>query len=398
MPQNPAVRRIVRQQIPRRVAGEQQLARRAQQTRKGVAEASARVLVLPRDIAGLVVDRRQNRFGESAAAAPAVPLRLGIGIGEIRDAVPLLGIDVEQPGFRTEARRGPVGGAAAGSIDQRSIHLRFLGGIGNRLALGIDALHPVHADVTLGHQVLSVGPIEHREDAVAGRLRQHLARLPVEEPVEQYRRFHVVPVVRVVRRWLVIPDEFPGVGIQRHNRCGPKIGARPSLSGEDGVRIAGSPVEKIQLGVVRAGHPRHAAAVLHGLRIGPGLRAGLALPRRGVPAPLHFAGLRIAGIQEAGHVHGIAAHARDNVILDHQRAGGAEILHLLVGDLLLPALFSILRIERDQPAIGRHRDTAIRRTFRTRDCPPGARPCPASCSARSPRRCAHRLPRRDRES
>ena len=79
-------------------------------------------------------------------------------------------------------------------------------------------------------------------------------------------------------------------------------------------------------------------------------------PFRGVvvPAPLHFAGLRIAGIQEAGDVHGIAAHAGDNVILHHQRAGGAEVLHLLVGDLLLPALFSILRIERDEPAVGRH--------------------------------------------
>jgi len=70
--------------------------------------------VLPGDVASLVVDGFEDSLGDAATAATTVALRLGIVIGEIRDAVALLAVDVEEAGVGVEAGRRPVGSATAG--------------------------------------------------------------------------------------------------------------------------------------------------------------------------------------------------------------------------------------------------------------------------------------------
>ena len=62
-------------------------------------------------------------------------------------------------------------------------------------------------------EVLAVRAIEQEEVAVAVRLRQQLARLPVDDAVDEHRRLRGVPVVRVVRRHLVVPRQLAGVRI-----------------------------------------------------------------------------------------------------------------------------------------------------------------------------------------
>ena len=101
----------------------------------------------------------------------------------------------------------------------------------------------------------------------------------------------------------MIPDELAGIGIEGDDGGGVEIAAGPALSGEDGVGVAGAPVEEIEFGVVSAGHPRHAAAVLHGCRVGPAIGVGLRSLARGVgvPVPLNVAGFGIAGLEEARH-------------------------------------------------------------------------------------------------
>ena len=89
------------------------------------------------------------------------------------------------------------------------------------------------------------------------------------------------------------------------------------------------------------------AAVFDGVFVGPGVEAGVAFVGGGPEVPLHFAGFRIARFGEVGDVEEVAAHAGDDVVLDHQRSHRAEIVLVQVADRLVPALFSIFQIERN---------------------------------------------------
>ena len=183
-------------------------------------------------------------------------------------------------------------------------------------------------------------------------MRQKFARLSVDHGIEQDRRLDVVPVVRVVRRCLEPPYELAGIRIERHDRSGPQVRALARLACENRIRVARAPINQVQLGIVGAGHPRHSAAVVHRFLGGPRFRTGVAhFHGRRVPPPLQVASLWIARFQIAFHVHRVAAHTHDDVILDHQRGHRREVLQLLIGNLFAPALFAVFDIERDEPAV-----------------------------------------------
>src|SRR5437762_9158704 len=83
--------------------------------------------------------------------------------------------------------------------------------------------------------------------------------------------------MHVVWRRLEIPYELPRVRIQRHDGTGVKIVAGPLLAREHRIGIARAPIEQVELGVIRAGHPRHAATVQHSVGVlGPRFRTRLA--------------------------------------------------------------------------------------------------------------------------
>src|SRR5262249_33268267 len=83
--------------------------------------------------------------------------------------------------------------------------------------------------------------------------------------------------------------------------------AVPALPRKPRIGVAGSPIQKVELGIVRARQPRHAAAVIHrGLirpRVGPRVAH---LLRLAPPLPLQFARLGIARFEISAHIHGIA--------------------------------------------------------------------------------------------
>ena len=75
--------------------------------------------------------------------------------------------------------------------------------------------------------------------------------------------------MRIMRRDLVVPLHLTVVGIQGHNRASPQIGALASLTGMNRVRIARAPINRIQFRIICTRHPRHAAAMRHGILVRP---------------------------------------------------------------------------------------------------------------------------------
>ena len=77
------------------------------------------------------------------------------------------------------------------------------------------------------------------------------------------------------------------------------------------------------------------------------------LLRHRVPAPLHLAGRRVVRLDVAGDVEIVAADAGDDVVLHDHRRDRAVVELLEVADLLVPALGSVLDVERDEHAVRR---------------------------------------------
>src|SRR5271163_1875368 len=156
--------------------------------------------------------------------------------------------------------------------------------------------------------------------------------------------------MRVVGRSLEIPNQFPGVGIQRNNRTSPKVGSLSALTRHHRIRITRPPIDQVEVLVIGSRQPRHPSAVFHGSLVWPRLRSGFSFSRFGAPSPLKFAGLRIASFQIARNIDRVTTHADENVMADYHRGRGREVLHLLVSDFLSPALFSCARVERNEPS------------------------------------------------
>ncbi len=189
---------------------------------------------------------------------------------------------------------------------------------------------------------------------VARRLRDEFARTAVDLAVEHHRRLCRIPVVRIVRRRLEIPDHLPGVGVERHDRRGEEIVAGPVLVRDHRLRIAGRDEDQVQLGIVGDRLPRHAAAVPRHLLVRPRFRPRIAfLLRDDVPPPLQLAGFRIARVEIAGDVEVVAADADDDVILDDHRRDRPVIELIQIGDRLVPALGAVLDVQADEIVVGR---------------------------------------------
>src|SRR5437867_2510818 len=65
-----------------------------------------------------------------------------------------------------------------------------------------------------------------------------------------------------MRRKLVVPFHLSGVGVQRNNGAGIKIVSRTRIAIPVRAGVTGSPIHEIEFGIVAAGRPDGATAVL----------------------------------------------------------------------------------------------------------------------------------------
>src|SRR6202012_1248454 len=113
----------------------------------------------------------------------------------------------------------------------------------------------------------------------------------------------------VVGHFLVIPAQLAGVGVERHDAGCIELGFLALVGADETIaiveiaaRIAGAPIDKVEIGIERAGHPRRAAAELPAVAL-PCLMALFPGTGNHVPAPCEAAGLCV----ESGEIAAMCA-------------------------------------------------------------------------------------------
>src|ERR1700722_13069290 len=157
------------------------------------------------------------------------------------------GHHIEKSSVRIVRRRKPIGGSVDAGADRRSLSARH--SAGKYWPAGcIYTGSPVEfVDERFCAQKLSGSAIENVEKPVAVGLHQEVSRYPALVDVNQHRSFIRVEGVQVVRRELEIPFQFAGVGIQSQDASGIKVVSRARFSCKIRSRIAGRPVQGVEL-------------------------------------------------------------------------------------------------------------------------------------------------------
>ena len=129
-----------------------------------------------------------------------------------------------------------------------------------------------------------------------------------------------------MRRELKVPLQFSGVRIERQHAIGIQIVAGTNAAVEVRARVAGGPVQRVGFRVVRARHPRGAAAVQVQIP-GPAFGAGFSRSRNSPETPRQFSRGRVIRRHKATHAVVSARGTNDHLVVHHQgRAGGAVVL------------------------------------------------------------------------
>ncbi len=176
---------------------------------------------------------------------------------------------------------------------------------------------PVHLGIGFGREELTGGAIEDVEEAVLGRLHQHLTRLAVDLQIGEHDLLHGRIVPTLSGGFLEMPDVFARVGTHGNDRSDEQVVATAGATHRAVPRraVVRSEVQQVELGVVSHRVPDGSApAHLPGSRIPRrtrfalqhlvGRRAiGLArLARHRVEAPDLLAGLGLIGADEAARL------------------------------------------------------------------------------------------------
>ncbi len=207
--------------------------------------------------------------------------------------------------------------------------------------------------------VLAVGAVEQEIVAVAAGLREQLARLAHRSSINQHGRFGGIPIMHVVRRNLIVPNKFSGVGVERHNGTRIKVVAFAALLRHYRIRIARADVVEIQFRIIGARHPSLSGAVCGSVFVRPSLNARLALARRGEEFPLQCSGLRIARLDESRIIEVVAANAQNDVIANDDRRDCRSVIQLRIGNLHFPSFLASARVEAHQVTVGAFKEQPV---------------------------------------
>src|SRR3954469_12351831 len=402
-PDELAVRRVVRLEVPVGAADEDEGARPRHDA--AVAQVADRERVRPhppvrahvhRDDLALCLLRRRALLGEEPVDLEEVAERLQLRGLRLRECLPgalgVLRADVHVAGLRRDARRRPVRSAERRRSEHRVLLLvvRRVDAAGlDRLAIGrlpllplrrvaralcrerlphrnrlrrIRVLRRVLRELLLidTDQRLAVRAVEDVHPAGLAGLSEAVPQLTLVVDVEEHDRVRSgVVVPDVVVDLLVVPLVRPGRRVQRHDRLREELLARATDVAVVRDRVADAHVHRVQGRVDGELRPDRAAARV-GAMLRPGLRSDLAPRRDDVERPLDLAGLGVErdGLGPCAEV--TAGRADDEPAVVVGRRAGEEVALLEVADDGLPDDASGRLVEADDAPVGlRHVDLAV---------------------------------------
>src|SRR5215217_6921627 len=356
-------------ELPRRLAGEHEVATRGQHRRahrqviapaphllaRGrieVAHGPCQVLLL----AGPGVhDDGRSPVRNALLELPAPPRDLHTDI---------LYRDVEEPRLRAVGRVRPflAAGRPRPKVDRLPL---FLGvHLGRNLAVGVDFAPGDTVDERRYPNQLAVRTIQDEEVPVLVEVRQQLAPVQFEQDI-----LHIAVVVpQVVRVVLVVPAYLAVVRVHGDNTAGVEVVALADFSVEVGRRVAGPPVQEIQLRVVGARDPAVSTTPRPGLTLSrPSLRPGFPGLRHHIAAPGVLSGVEIEGVEVAAHAEFPARAPDDDQVLHHQGSDRSALTGPHITVRFVPDSLAGLGVEREHVGVQgddedlplRHGDPAV---------------------------------------
>src|SRR5262249_48804123 len=343
--------------------------------RRATAAADAvRRFVLPGDLIGLRVDRRERAGHRRAdrrglrAADIALPAYVLVAVTRER-AGAHRSRHIEIPGVGAVRHRRPVGAADPRWLDQhwglpeslenaadlviaghRLVDALRHGRVADRVGLRFGGLLPRllgHRALLDADQRLSIGAVEDVDPAGSPGFGDALARHAVDDGVEQHDRACRVIVPNVVMYLLEMPDILAGLGLERHQRRAEQVVALTHRSVIIRSAIADREVDKAELGIERWRVPDRGATAhrMVGARR-PGVAPDLAGTRQRVPPPQDRTGLGVERSEPAAHAELAAGDAAiDDAVIVEWRAGDAVAV-LPLFDRRLPSELPGFHVDR----------------------------------------------------
>ncbi len=272
------------------------------------------------------------------------------------DAGDFPGVDIDEPGLRIKRHQRCIGAARRPDFDRFAPDGALVDVAQNRAAgLEIDVRGPVDLHERVRRDQLAVGAIDDIHEAVLVGVQEHLADLAADAQIGEHRLGGAVEVVAFVRNVLVMPDQLAGLGPDREHAGRVQTVGAAAIHRVVRLRVAGTPVDEVEFGVIRTVLPGRPAAVFPcvGHFLGPGFGSGLAGRGHGVAAPQFFPAFRIPAVEEAARGAVPARHPGDHHAVRHQRRDDSRVTFLEVGEFLLPHLLAGLHVERDDVAVYR---------------------------------------------
>ena len=239
----------------------------------------------------------------------------------------------------------------------------------NRPAFRVDPVRPGDLRIGVRQQELTRRSIKYVEVPVTIRLDQRLALLTLDIQVHQDRVGHRIPIMHVMGRELEMPLQRTRIGVERHDAARVEVVARPHITVHVRPRIAGAPIDQVQIRIVRPRNPGRTPAALPGVAV-PGLVSRLTRTRHRPEPPNAVTGLGVVGIQKISRAELRPGDPHQNHVLDDQRRGGRRIALLVVRNDFLPQDISGLGVKRHE---GRSEVHLVERVAQNREPAVGPR-------------------------
>src|SRR4029077_5780409 len=219
----------------------------------------------------------------------------------------------------------------------------------------VDLRGPIDLDVRVRSYQFAIRAVQHIHEAILVGLNHHFPKLAVNRDIGKHIFVGAVHVVYVVGRVLKITNQLTCFRADREHTTSEQAIQILARSGVVWLRIARSPIDQIELRIVRTGAPARPSAARPGVAVlWPRLGTGLAGSWNGISAPQSFPGVRIPAVEEPARGGFPTGHAGNQYAVGNDRPARGVVAVAEIREFLVPKHFAGLHVEREHMVVDRH--------------------------------------------